>query len=67
MGEIVSLFQVGYPHVVCSSCGGDTFYIKTFEDDNGTYFFGWLVCANPECSNEIELNLQPAWPPTGDE
>ncbi len=61
MGEIVSLFQLGYPHVICSSCNGNTFHIKTLEDDNGTYFFEWLICT--ECKSEIALNLQPVYPP----
>jgi len=61
MGEVVSLFKHGYPHVICSSCDHDAFHIRTFEDKNGVYYFEWLICT--KCGNEIPLQLSPCFTP----
>jgi len=59
MGEVIEWGRnkLGFPHVICLDCRGESFYIKT-TDDNRFYS---IVCT--QCENEIFCNLQPVFGP----
>ena len=61
MGEVIQLFEVGFPHVHCGCCDEDKFRVRTAEKEGEGYFFDSLVCIN--CGNEISVFLKPCLEP----
>ena len=63
MAEIIRFMgnnELGYSHVVCSECGGNSFSIET-EDVDGIEKFKWIHCTN--CGNSIAVNMTPVFGP----
>ncbi len=53
--------KLGYAHVVCGECYGESFHIKTDYDKDGMEIFYSIICT--ACGNEIFCGLQPVWGP----
>ena len=66
MADVISIFgnELGYPHVVCGTCHGDSFHIETFEDEDGVPKFIYIICT--KCENNIPINISPVWGPKSD-
>ena len=53
--------QLGFPHVVCSDCKGDSFQVETETGADGIERFKWLHCVG--CGNLIPVDMTPCFGP----
>lgn len=50
--------NLGFPHVICSDCGGEKFHVET-DDADGIMKFKWLNCV--KCGNQIPVDMTPCF------